>query len=567
MVAETTTRSRLPIPDWLRDYRTGWFRLDLVAGLTAAAVVIPKAMAYSTIAGLPVQVGLYTAFLPMVIYAMLGTSRSLSVSTTTTIAILTAAELGQVAPRGDAATLVTACATLTVIVGAILTAASVLRLGFVANFISEPVLTGFKAGIGLVIVLDQVPKLLGIHFDKGSFFHNLASIVQALPESSLVAVAVGGATMAVLIVMERVIPRVPAPLVAVVGSVAAVSLLGLQALGLHTVGHVPTGLPSLTLPNSSLIAQLWPAALGIALMSFTETVAAARAFVQTGEPLLQPNRELLATGIANVGGALIGSMPAGGGTSQTAVNRFAGARTQVAGLVTAAVALLTMLLLAPVIAPLPDTTLAAIVIVYSIGLIKPAEFRAILGVRRMEFVWALVALAGVVLLGTLQGIVVAIIVSLIALSYQVVDPPVHVLGRKPGTDVFRPRTPEHPEDQTFPGLLLLRLEGRLFFFNAERVAQKIRPLIEAEKPGVVAFDLGGVFDLEYTAMKALTEAEKRSRANGVLLWLVGLTPGVLNVVQHSPLGQTLGRDRMFFNLEQAVEKFQSLPNESRDNLV
>jgi MFS superfamily sulfate permease-like transporter len=324
------------------------------------------------------------------------------------------------------------------------------------------------------------------------------------------------------------------------------------------VGHVPTGLPSLTFPDSSLVARLWPAAIGIARMSFTETVAAARAFVQSGEPLLQPNRELLATGIANVGGALIGAMPAGGGTSQTAVNRFAGARSQLAGLVTAAVSLLTMLLLAPVIALLPDATLAAIVIVYSIGLIKPAEFQAIRGVRGTEFGWALVALAGVVLLGTLQGIVVAIIVSLIALAYQVVDPPVHVLGRKPGTDVFRPRTPEHPEDESFPGLLMLRLEGRLFFFNAERIAQKIRPLIEAEKPRVVAFDLGGVFDIEYTAMKALTDAEKRSRESGVLLWLVGLTPGVLNVVQHSSLGKTLGRERMFFNLEQAVDKFQSL---------
>jgi high affinity sulfate transporter 1 len=546
------------MPDWLRDYRMAWLQLDLVAGLTAAAVVIPKAMAYSTIAGLPVQVGLYTAFLPMAIYAVLGTSRCLSVSTTTTIAILSASALGQVAPQGDTAALVTAGATLTAVAGAILVAASVLRLGFVANFISEPVLTGFKAGIGLVIVLDQVPKLLGIHFDKGSFFHNLASVVQALPESSLVTVAVGGLTIGVLILMERFIPRVPAPLVAVAGAVAAVSMLGLQAHGVHVVGHVPTGLPSLTLPDASLMAQLWPAAVGIGLMSFTETVAAARAFVRSGEPLLQPNRELLATGIANVGGALFGSMPAGGGTSQTAVNRFAGARTQAAGLVTAATTLLTMLLLAPLIGLLPDATLAAIVIVYSIGLIKPAEFRAILGVRRMEFVWALVALAGVVLLGTLQGIVVAIIVSLVALSYQVVDPPVHILGRKPGTAVFRPRTPEHPEDETVPGLLMLRLEGRLFFFNAERIAQKIRPLIEAEKPRVVAFDLSGVFDLEYTAMKALTDAEKRSRDSGVLLWLVGLTPGVLNVVQNAPLGKTLGRERMFFNLEQAVDRFRSL---------
>lgn len=542
---------------WLRDYQRAWLRPDIVAGLTAAAVVIPKAMAYATIAGLPVQVGLYTAFLPMVIYAALGTSRPLSVSSTTTIAILSAAALGQVASGGDAIALATAAATLTLMVGVILVAASILRLGFVANFISEPVLTGFKAGIGLVIVLDQVPKLLGIHFQKGSFFHNIAAIFENLPHTSAITFAVGAATVVILVAFERFFPRVPAPLVAVAGAIAAVSLLGLQSLGVGTVGAVPTGLPSIVLPDPSLIFQLWPAALGIALMSFTESIAAGRAFAQSGEPLLQPNRELLATGIANAGGALLGAMPAGGGTSQTAVNRFAGARSQLAGLITAVAALLTMLVLAPFIGLMPDATLAAVVIVYSVGLIKPAEFRAIFEVRRTELVWALAALAGVVLLGTLQGILVAIIVSLVALAAQVADPPVYVLGRKPGTNVFRALSGEHSNDETFPGLLILRPEGRLFFANAERVAQKIRPMIETTKPKVVVLDLGGVFDLEYTALKALMDAEKRHREIGIALWLVGLNPGVLEVVQRSPLGTILGRDRMFFNLEQAVAKYQS----------
>jgi len=542
---------------WLRDYQRAWLRPDIVAGLTAAAVVIPKAMAYATIAGLPVQVGLYTAFLPMVIYAALGTSRPLSVSSTTTIAILSAAALGQVASGGDAIALATAAATLTLMVGVILVAASILRLGFVANFISEPVLTGFKAGIGLVIVLDQVPKLLGIHFQKGSFFHNIAAIFENLPHTSAITFAVGAATVVILVAFERFFPRVPAPLIAVAGAIAAVSLLGLQSLGVGTVGAVPTGLPSIVLPDPSLIFQLWPAALGIALMSFTESIAAGRAFAQSGEPLLQPNRELLATGIANAGGALLGAMPAGGGTSQTAVNRFAGARSQLAGLITAVAALLTMLVLAPFIGLMPDATLAAVVIVYSVGLIKPAEFRAIFEVRRTELVWALAALAGVVLLGTLQGILVAIIVSLVALAAQVADPPVYVLGRKPGTNVFRALSGEHSNDETFPGLLILRPEGRLFFANAERVAQKIRPMIETTKPKVVVLDLGGVFDLEYTALKALMDAEKRHREIGIALWLVGLNPGVLEVVQRSPLGTILGRDRMFFNLEQAVAKYQS----------
>jgi high affinity sulfate transporter 1 len=541
--------------DWVSGYRKDWLGPDVIAGLTTGAVVIPKAMAYATIAGLPVQVGLYTAFLPMVIYAVLGTSRPLSVSTTTTLAILAGAQLGRVGAGGDPAALLRASATLTLLVGAALVLASFLRLGFIANFISEPVLVGFKAGIGLVIVLDQVPKLLGIHFPKGSFVHNLLAVVAGLPATSLPTLAVGIVMVAMLVGIEHFLPRAPAPLIAVAAGIAGMGLLGLQAQGVQSVGHIPQGLPAFTWPDASLIADLWPGALGIALMSFTETIAAGRAFAGSKEPPIQANQELLATGLANAAGALLGSMPAGGGTSQTAVNRLAGARTQAAELVTAGATLVTMLVLAPLIGLMPEATLAAAVIVYSVGLIKPAEFRAILTVRRTEFFWAIAALAGVMLLGTLQGILVAIVVSLAALAYQTANPPVHVLGRKPGTNVFRPLSKEHPEDETFPGMLLLRLEGRVFFANAERIAERVKPLVAGAQPKVVALDLSGVPDLEYTALKMLTEAERRHRERGVSLWLVGLNPEVLAVVQRSPLGEILGRERMHFTLELAVAKY------------
>ncbi len=468
-------RAAMPIPSWVLGYRKDWLRFDVIAGLTAAAVVIPKGMAYATIAGLPVEVGLYTAFLPMLVYAVLGTSNVLSVSTTTTLAILTGAELGEVAGNGDAAALLRASATLTLIVGAILIAAWVLRLGFVANFISEPVLTGFKAGIGVVIVLDQVPKLLGFHITRGSFAHNLLETVKHLPATSMPTVAVAIAMIAILLGLDRFFPRLPAPLVAVAAGIGGASLLGLKALGVELVGHIPTGLPSVALPDVSLAGGLWAGALGIALMSFTETVAAGRAFARSDEPAPRANRELFATGLGNAAGAILGAMPSGGGTSQTAVNRTAGARSQLAEIVTAGVTLATMFLLAPLIGLMPQATLAAVVVIYSIGLIKPAEFRSILRVRRTEFLWALAAFAGVMVLGTLKGILIAIVLSLMALAYQVADPPVYVLGRKPGTNVFRPRSKEHPEDETFPGLLLLRLEGRVFFANAERIG--------AEGPG------------------------------------------------------------------------------------
>jgi MFS superfamily sulfate permease-like transporter len=213
---------------------------------------------------------------------------------------------------------------------------------------------------------------------------------------------------------------------------------------------------------------------------------------------------------------------------------------------------------------MPQATLAAVVIVYSIGLIRPEEFHEILRVRRKEFIWALTAFAGVVLVGTLKGIIVAIIVSLGALAYQLADPPVYVLGRKPGTNVFRPRSKEHPEDETFAGLALLRLEGRVFFANAEHIAQKMRVLIENEKPKIVAVDLSGVFDLEYTALKMLINGEKRFRERGIVHWLVGMNPAVLEVVQKSQLAKTLGHDGMHFNLEIAVDNYLGTAGRSQE---
>jgi sulfate permease, SulP family len=557
MAPVTGQRAYVGIPEWLLSYRKDWLRPDIIAGLTAGAVVIPKSMAYTSIAGLPLQVGLYTAFLPMAIYAFLGTSRVLSVSTTTTIAILTAAQLEAVVSNGSADSLSMAAASLTVLVGAMLVLACFLRLGFVANFISQPVLIGFKAGIGVVIILDQIPKLLGIHIAKGTFLQNLLSTIRSVPETKLVTLAVGVCMILILIGVEHFAPKAPAPLIAVAAGISGAYFLQLGMRGVDLVGYIPRGLPSFTAPSLALATQLWPGALGIALMSFTETIAAGRAFAKDDEPRPQANRELLASGMANVGGGLFGAMPGGGGTTQTAVNRLAGARTQMAEVVTAAMALITMLLLAPLIALMPQATLAAVVIVYSVGMIKPAEFREILQIRWTEFIWALIAFAGVMFVGTLKGIIVAIITSIVALAYQVANPRLHVLARKLGTNVFRPCSKEHPEDETFPGLLILRPEGRIFFANAEQLAHKIWTQIEIARPGVIALDLSAVFDLEYTALKMLANAEKRHRERGIRLWLVGMNPEVLSMIQKSSLGEALGREGMHFNLETAVTKYLS----------
>jgi high affinity sulfate transporter 1 len=548
-------KGRVPILDWLWSYHRSSLGYDLLAGLTTAAVVLPKSMAYAAIAGLPVQVGLYTTFIPIVIYAVLGTSRPLSVSTTTTIAILTANELEMIGPNASTATLAMAASALALMVGAILVVASVLRLGVIANFISEPVLIGFKAGIGLVIVVDQIPKLLGIHFDKGSFLQNILAIFHHLPERSTPTFVLGAVTVVFIFVVEHYAARVPAVLLAVAGGIAASALFGLPARGVAAVGDIPKGLPGFSIPDLKLAGSMWAGAAGIALMSFTESIASGRAFARRGEPRPAPNRELIALGAANIGAGLFGAMAAGGGTSQTAVNRKGGARTQLAALVTAAVAVATLLFLAPVVALMPSATLAGVVIATSIPLIQPREFRAVLKVRRLEFYWALIALAGVVVLGTLRGILVAVIASLLSLMQQAQDPHVFVLGRKKGTAVFRPRTAEHPDDETFPGLLILLIEGRLYFGNAQRAGEKMWALVQKERPKVVLIDCSGVLDFEYSVLVALLDTDDRMRAEGIALWLAALNPVARAVVERSPIGRRLGRERMHFNTETAVAKY------------
>jgi high affinity sulfate transporter 1 len=530
---------------------------DAVAGLTTAAVVLPKAMAYATIAGLPVQVGLYTAVVPMVVYALLGTSRPLSVSTTTTLAILTAAELGKVAPDGAPERLIAGAATLAVLTGLFLLLAGLLRLGFLAKFISEPVLVGFKAGIGLVIVVDQLPKFLGVHIEKGGWLHNLLATVGQLPNVSTPTLVIAVVTVGLLVGLERFVPKSPAPLIAVGVAIAISAWLGLEASGVAVVGAIPPGLPRFVPPDLSLARLLWPGALGIALMSFTESIAAGRAFAIQGEPRPQPNRELVATGAANLAGGFFGGMPAGGGTSQTAVNRHAGARTQMAGLVTATVGVATLLFLAPVLALMPMAALAAVVIVTSLPLISLPSFRRILRFRVVEFSWAVAACAGVIALGTLNGILVAVVLSMVALFYLGNNPPVYAMARKPGTDVFRPVSDEHPEDETVPGLLILRTDGRVHFANIENIGDKIWPLIYEARPRVVLLDCSGIASFEYTALLMFADGEKRLRAEGMELWLADLSPEALTQIQRTALGKLLGRERMHFTLANAVEAFQA----------
>jgi SulP family sulfate permease len=407
----------------------------------------------------------------------------------------------------------------------------------------------------MVIFVGQLGKVLGIPVEKGPFFQTIASVMQGLDSIHWLTLGVSLVTLAILIGLPRLKVRISAPLVTVAVGIALSAVAGLDARGVEFVGEIPSGLPSLSLPDLSLIGQLLPGALGIALMSFTESIAAARSFQTHSEPDPDANQELLALGIANIGGGLSQAFPAGGGTSQTAVNDQAGAKSQIAEIITAATVIVSLLFLSGLIGQMPQATLGALVLVAAAGLIKLDEFRKIGQIRIHELAWAIATLAGVVLLGTLQGILVAVLLSMLDLVYQANHPQVYEVRRKPGTGVFRPAG-DHPGDEHWPGLLLLRTEGRLYFANMPRVRERLRAIVSERPTRVLVLDCSAIPDIEYTALKQLAQAEERLHEAGTTLWLAALNPEALRAVESAPLGTALGHERMFFNLEQAVTAYQ-----------
>ena len=550
----TGLQKYIPILGWLPAYRSAWLRHDLLAGLTTAAVVIPQAMAYAALAGLPVEVGLYASLTPMVVYALLGTSRVLSVSVTSTISLLTATVLAASVSTTDSGDILVAAGTLAILVGLSLILAGIFRLGFLANFISVPVLAGFKAGIGVVILVGQIGKALGFSVPKGGFVKTLVGTIQSMDDVNWAAILVTLLVLAILGLLPRFNRRFPAALLAVAVGILAAFLLNQAGTGVKLVGNFPSGLPSFQLPDWNLLMALLPGALGIALISFIESIAAARAFAEQADPMVDANQELIAVGAANVAGGFFQAYPGGGGTSQTAVNKEAGARTQVAALTTAFTVVLTLLVLAPLVSLIPEPALAALILVAAAGLINVGEFRAISRYRTTELIWALVAFGGVLLLGTLEGILVAVVLSFLMVLHAANHPPAYEVGRKPGTDIFR-SLEDYPDDETFPGLLIMRTEGRMTSASMPNARDKMQRLVVEAEPRVVILECIAIPDFEYSALIVLTEAESKLAQIGISLWLVGLNPEPFQRIRASSLGQRLGDERMFPNLERAVSYY------------
>ncbi|MFE3292942.1 SulP family inorganic anion transporter [Rhodococcus sp. NPDC059234] len=536
----------------LAGYQKDWLRADVVAGLSAGAVVIPQAMAYATIADMPVQIGLYTCMVPMVVYAMLGGSRAISVSTTSTIAILTASTMigaGIAAGSDDAQS---SLMTLTLLVGVILLLARVLRLGAIIENISEATLSGIKAGVGLTVAVGQLPKLLGVPSDPEAtgFFRVLWSAVRQIGDANLATVLLAAGSIAALYAMAKFVPRVPGPLVVVAAGIALIAFTGLRDRGVELIAEVPQGIPLPGIPSMHDVGALIPGALAIAAMAFLETVSVARGVRRQGEPQIDSNQEMLANGVASVAGAFFHTLPPAGGFSQTAVALRAGARTQLTGLVTAVLAVLVALFLAPVLSDLPEATLGAMVVVATLGLVDLKVFARFWRLNRDEF-WVALATA---LIGLTAGLLPAVAVGVLFTLYlvlrelnrpHVVQLSRDVDGRWIGGEEDAPSTPADP--------LVLRINSALYTANVLANVTAIRERAEAAGAKAVVVDCSRAWKITTTVMHHVRDLDQELSARGVTVYFADLPPNELETA----LGTTVGRQfqksgRIFDTVEDAL---------------
>src|SRR5262245_15027234 len=507
----------LPILGWLPSYRRDWLLPDILAGVAVWAVMVPEGMAYSGIVGVPPIRGLYTIIPPLIVYALLGTSRVLVVGPDTATGLISFLTVGAIVAHGTAA-FNTYTSTLAILIGALFLLFGALRMGWVAAFIPTPVMRGFIEGLVLVTIIGQVPHLLGINGTSGNFFNKLWFVLQHLPDVSLAPALTGLLSLAAMLLLRHLAPRVPATLVVAILAMILVGLLGGQAAGVSVVGDLPSGLPHLTPPNldPAILWGLAPGALAIVLVGYAEALGGAKAAATQDNGGIDPNQELVAHGPANILSGLFGGFLVVGSLSKTSVAMAAGARTQLANLVAAVLCFLTLVLLTPLFRGMPHPTLAAIVIAAMLHLSKPGYLRNLLARSRWEFTLAVIVVAGELTLGVLQGIALGVMLSLLWLIYRTSHPQGAVLGQLPGTEAYR-NVERHPEALTFPGLLIWRPGGDLFFASIGHLGDGLKAALAASRPPTrhVLLDAESVNVIDISACDALLNLIQELQGQGI----------------------------------------------------
>jgi len=508
-----------PILRWLPAYRREWLLPDALAGLAVWAVMVPESMAYAGIVGVPPIMGLYTIVPPLIAYALLGTSRLLVVGPDTATGLISALAVGAIAIQGTAE-FNTLTSTIAILIGAFFLLFGILRMGWVAAFIPTPVMRGFIEGLVCVTIIGQVPHLLGIEGTSGNFFTKLWLVLQHLPDASLLPVLIGLLSLAAMELLRHLAPRVPAALVVAAAATILVGLLGGEAAGVSVVGDLPSGLPHLVLPSldPAILRELVPGALAIVLVGYAEALGGAKAAAMQGGGDIDPNQELIAHGPANILSGLFGGFLVVGSLSKTSVAMAAGARTQLTNLVAAVFCFLTLVLLTPLFRGMPHPTLAAIVIAAMLHLSKPGYLRDLLARTRLEFALAAIVIAGELTLGVPHGIALGVALSLLMLIYRTSHPEGAVLGQLPGTEAYRD-VRRHPEARTFPGLLIWRVGGDLFFASIGHLVAGLNAALAAARPPAkhVLVDADSLNFIDASACDALLSSIKQLQSQGITI--------------------------------------------------
>ena len=553
----TGIRRHLPILTWLPRYDRAWLRGDLAAGIAVTALIVPKNLGYAGIAGVPLQNGLYAAAAGAILYALFCTSRQISTGPSSSLAAVAGGAVLLTGVGGkEAAELV---AAITLVAGVLFLLLAVFRLGWIARFLSKPVITGFLAGAAVDVVIGELPKLTGTSADGVNAWRELGSWVRTLGDVHGTTLVVGLVSLGVILGLRFLAPAVPGALVLVAGGILASHLFDLGAHGVDLVGHVPRGLPTPELPSVDVFREQY-ATIGVAsaallLIGFSQTAGDARAFATRHHYRIDVDQESVAQGMANVGAGVFQGMPVSTSLSASSLNESAGARTPVASLITGALVLLTLIVLAPLFSDLPKPVLAAVIIdAVVFGMIDLPELRRLYRVTRFDFWITIAAIIGVLSVGVLAGVVVGVALSLGWLIYVASNPPMPLLGREAGTEAFRDLE-QHPGDETFPGVAVLRLDSGLFFATSQALDDRIRALTEDDPSSLhaVILDLEAVSFIDSQGAEQLAQIHELVAAQGATLRIARVKPRVMAVLERDGVIDRIGAERLHGDVQRAVE--------------
>jgi len=546
------------IPTWIPDYERSWFRSDVIAGLTVAALVVPEGMAYAQIAGVPPETAFYAAPMGLLMYALLGSSRQLVVAVSGAVSVMSATIVGQMTDSGSEE-FIALTAALAIVAGLISIAAGFLKLGRIAQFFSESVLTGFVFGLALVIAVKQLPKIMGIEGEEGNFFERLWHVFTNVGDANSRSVVIGVTTIVLMVVLEKYFESIPAALVALIGGILVGEIFNV-AEKVEVIGEVPAGIVGPAIPNITTddIQMLVVGGLAITLVSFAEAIGPARGFASEHEYEMDDNQELIGLGGANLGAGLFQGFSVGSSLSKSAANDRAGAKTPLSLIVASLMTVLVALFLTGTLENLPEPTLGAIVIVAVSGMMKIPAMQRLWNLNKRDFTFAATALAGVLLFDALPGLGIAVLVSLGAVIWRAATPSIEEIGRKAGSIEFVD-VAEYPDAKTLQGLVLIRLKENLFFANAASIRSGVKELAKSHDPppSTILLDLQATVDVDVPSCDELKELAEELKTDGITLALTRVQAVVMEMFEKTGVVEAVGADEIYLRNVDAIAEHAS----------